>query len=123
MTALGVAYVISTNSANLAPICSSPRTALPDWCKLGMSPSTLEYAAGGATKATIPRRRATPPFHALGPAKSYIVLTDGGLAVDTQRHCPDMVIGLIPGLRAAGSAGRGGLTKARSSHRLGITSR
>ncbi|GAB3042676.1 FAD-dependent oxidoreductase [Sediminivirga luteola] len=50
-----------------------------------------------------------PPYYALGPLHPFVTLADGGLTVD-----PDLRVlrpdgSAIPGLRAAGSAGQGGL--------------
>ena len=50
-----------------------------------------------------------PPFYVLGPAKSYVVLTDGGLAVDQDHRMLGKNDSPIPGLFAAGSVGQGGL--------------
>jgi len=50
-----------------------------------------------------------PPYYALGPAKSWVVLTDGGLAVTTRMEVLDERSQVIPGLYAAGSTGQGGL--------------
>lgn len=50
-----------------------------------------------------------PPFHALGPAKSWVVFTDGGLAVTTRMEVLGREGRVIPGLYAAGSAGQGGV--------------
>jgi len=50
-----------------------------------------------------------PPFHALGPAKSWIVITDGGLAVTPWMEVLGADDQVIPGLYAAGSNGQGGL--------------
>ena len=50
-----------------------------------------------------------PPFYALGPAKAWIVATDGGLAITTRMEVLDQNGRVIPGLYAAGSAGQGGL--------------
>ncbi len=50
-----------------------------------------------------------PPFYALGPAKGWVVLTDGGLAVTTGLEVLDGDDNVIPGLYAAGSAGQGGV--------------
>jgi fumarate reductase flavoprotein subunit len=59
------------------------------------------------------------PFVALGPVKSYLVLTDGGLKV-SDRH---EVIGSdgqpIAGLFAVGSVGQGGLLLYGHGHHLG----
>ena len=58
------------------------------------------------------------PFIALGPVKSYIVLTEGGVKV-TERH---EVVGAgdkpLVGLFAAGSAGQGGLLLYGHGHHL-----
>ena len=87
--------------------------------QLGMSSSTLEYAVAAHNEGENPARLATPPFHALGPAKSYIVLTDGGLAVDTQLRLLGHGDRPIPGLWAAGSAGQGGLILKGHGHHIG----
>jgi len=50
-----------------------------------------------------------PPFVALGPLQSWIVLTDGGLAIDTSMRVVDELDRPIAGLYAAGSNGQGGL--------------
>jgi hypothetical protein len=59
------------------------------------------------------------PYVALGPVKSYVVFTDGGLKV-TERH---EVVGRdgapIGGLFAAGSTGQGGLILEGHGHHLG----
>lgn len=59
------------------------------------------------------------PYVALGPVKSYVVFTDGGLKV-TERH---EVVGSdgapIAGLFAAGSTGQGGLILEGHGHHLG----
>ena len=59
------------------------------------------------------------PYIALGPVKSYVVFTDGGLKV-TERHEVVGPDGLpIPGLFAAGSTGQGGLILEGHGHHLG----
>lgn len=60
-----------------------------------------------------------PPFYALGPAKSYIVLTDGGLAVDESLRILGEGDKPIPGLYGAGSAGQGGLMLKGHGHHIG----
>ncbi len=59
----------------------------------------------------------SPPYHALGPAKSYIVFTDGGLRVSERL---EVMRGeaVIPGLYAAGSNGQGGLLLEGHGHHL-----
>ena len=58
-----------------------------------------------------------PPYYALGPAKSWIVLTDGGLAVSPRMEVLDERGRIIPGLYAVGSTGQGGvLLEAHGMH-------
>jgi fumarate reductase flavoprotein subunit len=49
------------------------------------------------------------PFHALGPVKSWIVLTDGSLMVDRTQHVLREDGSTIDGLFAAGATGQGGI--------------
>ncbi|NYT60365.1 FAD-dependent oxidoreductase [Alcaligenaceae bacterium] len=91
--------------------------SLPAMAKqLGMDASMLVTALTAGDRAG---RRPTPPFVVLGPVKSYVVMTEGGLKVD-DRHA---VIGEdgnpIAGLFAAGSAGQGGLLLYGHGHHLG----
>ena len=83
---------------------------------LGMDAATLAESLRGTSGARRPLSQ--PPLVALGPVKSYMVLTEGGLAV-TERH---EVVGAdgapIPGLFAAGSAGQGGLLLYGHGHHL-----
>jgi fumarate reductase flavoprotein subunit len=59
------------------------------------------------------------PFYALGPVMSWIVFTEGGLAV-TARHEVTRPDGQrILGLWAAGSAGQGGTILAGHGHHIG----
>jgi len=60
-----------------------------------------------------------PPFYVLGPAKSYVVLTDGGLAVDQEHRLLGENNTPIPGLFAAGSVGQGGLMLKGHGHHIG----
>lgn len=59
------------------------------------------------------------PFYALGPVKSYVVFTDGGLKVDSELRVLRGDGSAIPGLYAAGSAGQGGLLLEGHGHHLG----
>ena len=84
---------------------------------------------GETLEATIARYNASgrggrpaldqPPYFALGPAKSWIVLTDGGLRVTSRLEVVDGTGAVIPGLFAAGSAGQGGLLLEGHGHHLG----
>ncbi len=50
-----------------------------------------------------------PPYYALGPAKGWIVTTEGGVSVDERMQALDAEGKVVPGLYAAGSNGMGGL--------------
>jgi succinate dehydrogenase/fumarate reductase flavoprotein subunit len=58
------------------------------------------------------------PFFALGPAKSWIVFTEGGLKVDARLRVLDRNNNPIKGLYAAGSVGQGGLLLEGHGHHL-----
>ena len=81
--------------------------------------STTQLRAALAEERSGRTTLGTGPYIALGPVKSYVVFTDGGLKV-TERH---EVIGRegrpIPGLYAAGSTGQGGLILEGHGHHLG----
>ena len=59
------------------------------------------------------------PFYALGPVKSYVVFTDGGLKVSERLEVLRTDGSVIGGLYAAGSAGQGGLLLEGHGHHLG----
>jgi succinate dehydrogenase/fumarate reductase flavoprotein subunit len=59
------------------------------------------------------------PYYALGPVKSYVVFTDGGLKVTERLEVLRANGSVIPGLYAAGSAGQGGLLLEGHGHHLG----
>ena len=59
------------------------------------------------------------PYVALGPIKSYVVFTDGGLRVTERLEVVGPDGAPIPGLYAAGSTGQGGLLLEGHGHHLG----
>ena len=61
----------------------------------------------------------TAPFYALGPVKSYVIFTDGGLKVTEKLEVTREDGTVIPGLYAAGSTGQGGLLLEGHGHHLG----
>ncbi len=85
---------------------------------LSMDPGTLKEAVDSHNREAA-AWLATGPFYALGPAKSYIVLTDGGLAVNEALQVLGEADEPIPGLYAAGSAGQGGLMLKGHGHHIG----
>ena len=58
------------------------------------------------------------PFYVLGPLESRIVITDGGLAVDTSHRVLGADGTPIPRLFAAGAAGQGGVLLAGNGHHI-----
>ena len=75
-----------------------------------------EYNAAG--RGTRPALDAAP-YYALGPVKSYVVFTDGGLKVSERLEVLREDGSVIRGLYAAGSAGQGGLLLEGHGHHLG----
>lgn len=59
------------------------------------------------------------PFYALGPVMSWIVFTEGGLAVTVRHEVTTREGQRITGLFAAGSAGQGGTILAGHGHHIG----
>ena len=58
------------------------------------------------------------PYIALGPIKSYVVFTEGGISVTERLQVVGPVGEVIPGLFAAGSTGQGGLLLEGHGHHL-----
>ena len=90
--------------------------------KIGVPGATLAAAVNaynaGPERGDRPEL-AEPPFYALGPAKSWIVIADGGLRVTNRLEVVGRDGTPIPGLFAAGSAGQGGLLLEGHGHHLG----
>jgi len=89
---------------------------------MGVPPAALrETVASHGASAQQGNRPAlgAGPYHALGPVKSYVVFTDGGLAVSERLEVLGTDDRPIPGLYAAGSAGQGGLLLEGHGHHLG----
>jgi fumarate reductase flavoprotein subunit len=77
---------------------------------------TIDEHNGSPAGVKAPLRQA--PFYALGPAKSWIVIADGGLKVDRDLRVLNRDGEPIPGLYAAGSTGQGGLLLEGHGHHL-----
>jgi len=71
--------------------------------------------AAGDTRQPV----STGPFYALGPVQSWIVFTEGGLAVSREHEVINRAGEAVPGLYAAGSAGQGGVILAGHGHHIG----
>lgn len=85
--------------------------------QLNMDPQVLRQSleSQGSNAHTLGQ----PPFVALGPVKSYMVLTDGGLKVSDRHEVMGSDGQPIAGLFAAGSVGQGGLLLYGHGHHLG----
>ena len=81
--------------------------------------NTEDASAGNARQASAAAALETPPFHSLGPIRSYMVLTEGGVKVTPELQV--VINGTTPvrGLYAAGSTGQGGLLLEGHGHHLG----
>lgn len=121
-TAPGLAYAyLDDYRKNRRDIFASAPTLQELAVKLGMSAAALtesiathNAAAEAAGKPTV----SAGPFYALGPAKSWIPIAEGGLAVDLNLRVLDQAGAPIGGLYAAGSAGQGGVILEGHGHHL-----
>lgn len=94
--------------------------------KIGLPAAALQEAVANQNKAlagmasTGERKPIEKgPFHALGPAQSWIVFCEGGLRIDRYFRVLSGLGAPIPGLYAAGSAGQGGVLLEGHGHHLG----
>jgi fumarate reductase flavoprotein subunit len=122
-TAPGVGYAYMRDYARSRPdIYASAPTLQALAAKIGVPAEALTRSVSGhnAGLGTDDARRplATGPFHALGPAKSWIVFSEGGLRIDDTFRVVDRQRNPIPGLYAAGSAGQGGVLLEGHGHHL-----
>ncbi len=122
-TAPGIAYAyLDDYRRNRPDICFQANTLAELAGKTGMDPATLEKSVAeyNARDADDTRRPClAPPFVALGPVCSFIMTTDGGLAVNENLQVLDENDIPITGLYAAGSTGQGGLLLEGHGHHLG----
>jgi succinate dehydrogenase/fumarate reductase flavoprotein subunit len=121
-TAPGVAYAyLEDYRRNRADIYRQATTIAELARGTGIPEPTLartiaEYNAGG--RGARPALDAAP-YYALGPVKSYIIFTDGGLQVTERLEVVRADGTVIPGLYAAGATGQGGLLLEGHGHHLG----
>lgn len=82
--------------------------------------SVAEYNAGLAATAAGGRQAiGAGPYYALGPVQSWIVFTEGGLAVSSRHEVIRRDGTPVEGLYAVGSAGQGGAILAGHGHHIG----
>jgi succinate dehydrogenase/fumarate reductase flavoprotein subunit len=121
-TAPGVAYAYLDDYRRNRPDIfhqSDSIAGLAD--SMGVDPATLTRTI---TTYNASQRGARPaidhgPYYALGPIKSYVVFTDGGLKITDRLEVIHNDGSLIKGLYAAGSVGQGGLLLEGHGHHLG----
>lgn len=122
-TAPGVGYAYLPDYARSRPdIYASAPTLDELAAKLGLPARALaasvESHNAGLTEPDQRKPLASGPFHALGPAKSWIVFSEGGLRIDAAFRVLHRSGKPIPGLFAAGSAGQGGVLLEGHGHHL-----
>jgi FAD binding domain-containing protein len=85
--------------------------------------TVAEYNDGRQAALVLARGERPPvasaPFYALGPAKAYIIFTNGGLKVTERLEVVNAAGKIIPGLYASGSNGQGGMLLEGHGHHLG----
>ncbi|HTD90934.1 MAG TPA: FAD-dependent oxidoreductase [Burkholderiales bacterium] len=106
--------------------CAATLGELADCTKLPHAAfeKTLAHYNAGVSNADSPARGdrpaiVKPPFYALGPAKAYIIFTNGGLKVTLNLEVVGRDEHIIPGLYAAGANGQGGMLLEGHGHHLG----
>jgi hypothetical protein len=118
-TAPGVSYAYFNDFRRTRPDIFHKGGNLPELAEaLAIDGKTL-VASLAAHNSDAAQALLKPPFYALGPAKSYVVLTDGGLAVSDDLQVLGEGDKPIPGLYAAGSVGQGGLILKGHGHHIG----
>lgn len=122
-TAPGVGYADLTDYEKTRPDVVSKTASLKGLAEtIGIPPGALARSveAFQAARADNDGRAGMeqPPFYALGPVKSWIVFSEGGLKIDEKLRVLHRDGGPIPGLYAVGSAGQGGVLLEGHGHHL-----
>jgi fumarate reductase flavoprotein subunit len=122
-TAPGVGYAYLADYRRSRRDITVEASSLGDLAgKLGIDAAALEATVRAYnTSAERGDRPALtrPPYVAMGPAKSWIVFSEGGLRIDRRFRVLDRRGEPISGLFAAGSAGQGGVILNGHGHHLG----
>ncbi|MBU2089145.1 MAG: FAD-dependent oxidoreductase [Alphaproteobacteria bacterium] len=121
-TAPGVAYAyLPDYERNRRDICFKADTLDGLAAKIGVPAEALKQSVETYNAGERGERPAlgAGPYVALGPAKPWIVFTEGGLTINEDMQVVDKSQTPIPGLYAAGSAGQGGLLLEGHGHHLG----
>lgn len=126
-TAPGVAYAYLQDYKRTRPDLYHEGASIEALAaRIGVPVANLRSAVDGhnqALSASGPteQRQAVQqgPFYALGPVLSWIVFTEGGMAVTPRHEVITQEGQVIPGLFAVGSAGQGGTILAGHGHHIG----
>ena len=120
-TAPGVAYAyLDDYRRNRADIYHETTSVAELARSMGVPASALERTLSDYHAARGPRPAVdTAPYYALGPVRSYVVFTDGGLRVTERLEVVRADGRIISGLYAAGATGQGGLLLEGHGHHLG----
>jgi succinate dehydrogenase/fumarate reductase flavoprotein subunit len=121
-TAPGIAYAyLADYRRNRADLYHEAATVEALARSMGVPESALARTFGEYNAAGREARPAldAAPYYALGPVRSYVVFTDGGLKVSARLEVVREDGSPIPGLFAAGSTGQGGLLLEGHGHHLG----
>jgi aspartyl-tRNA synthetase len=112
-TAPGVAYAYLKDYKNTRPDLYFESKDIVDLAeKLDISEINLRKSLEGHDFSH------NGPLYALGPAKAYVVFTNGGLMVSSGMNVLDSLGNSIKGLFAAGSNGQGGMLLEGHGHHL-----
>jgi succinate dehydrogenase/fumarate reductase flavoprotein subunit len=120
-TAPGVAYAyLDDYRRNRADIYHETASVAELARSMGVPASALERTLSDFHASRGPRPALdTAPYYALGPVRSYVVFTDGGLRVTERLEVVRADGSIISGLYAAGATGQGGLLLEGHGHHLG----
>jgi succinate dehydrogenase/fumarate reductase flavoprotein subunit len=121
-TAPGIAYAYIDDYCRCRKdIFRSAETAEKLAQQLSMPPAELAAALSRYNKSERGERPAIVqgPFYALGPVRSYVVFTEGGLRVTESLEVLRADGSIIEGLYAVGSTGQGGVLLEGHGHHLG----
>ncbi|WP_348935073.1 FAD-binding protein [Aquabacter sp. CN5-332] len=120
-TAPGIAYAYVEDYRRCRPDIYAEGATLEELAgKLGMPAARLAEtikAHNAAVGEGLPQIR-KGPFYALGPVRTYVVFTEGGLRISEKFEVTGAEGAPIPGLYAVGSVGQGGLLLEGHGHHL-----
>ncbi|PWR20994.1 FAD-dependent oxidoreductase [Zavarzinia compransoris] len=121
-TAPGVAYAYLDDYRRTRPDLYHKAATIGELARsMGVPAEALERTVrdyNAETPGTGRPALARGPFYGLGPVKSWIILTDGGLTVNRHHQVTKVDGTVVPGLYAVGSVGQGGLLLEGHGHHL-----